>query len=76
MDMGCDFTRALDVVFQSIPVCNCPDTYDVACIWQTLLQMLFLDAVHANTSFEALLEALHLFSNTPLYGHVVAGMHL
>ena len=33
--------------------------------------MLFLFAVHINTSFEAVFEALHLFSDMPLYGHVV-----
>ena len=38
---------------------------------QTLLQMLFLAAVHVNASSEALLEALHLFSGMPLCGHMV-----
>ena len=44
----------------------------MAAILQTLFQMLFLAAVHANASFKALLETLHLFSDTPLYGHMVA----
>ena len=72
IDMGCDFARALAVVSQSIPVCNHPDTCDIACMLHTLLWMLFLPAMYANISFKAFFEALDLFSNMPLYGHVVA----
>ena len=57
--------------FPVTPVCNYPDTCDIACMLQTLLQMLLL-AVHANISLETLFEASHLFSNAPLYGHVLA----
>ena len=69
MDIGHDFARALAVIFQSIPVCICPDmcgglhvSYK-PCFW-----MLFLAAVHANTSFKALFDTLHLFSDMPLCG--------
>ena len=71
MDIGRDFVRALAVVFQSIYQCTIVLTRVIACMLQTLLQMLFLAAACANTSFKALLVALHLFSNMPLYGHVV-----
>ena len=44
----------------------------IACTLQTLLQMLCLTAVYANTPFKALLDTSHLFRDMPLYGHVVA----
>ena len=39
---------------------------------QTFVSDVFLAAMHVNASFEALLKALHLASDTPLYGHMVA----
>ena len=71
MDIGCDFARALAVVFQSIPVHNRPDTYDSLHVTSLALDVAPIAAVHANTSFKALLDASHLFSNTPLDGHMV-----
>ena len=38
---------------------------------QTLFRTLLLNAMHVNTSFKALFDASHLFSNMPIYGHVV-----
>ena len=51
--------------------CTIVLTHVIACMLETMLPMLFLAALHASTSFKAFLDALHLFSNTPLYGHVV-----
>ena len=42
----------------------------IAPVLQTLFWMLYLVAVHANASFKALLKALHLFSDMPLYSHI------
>ena len=53
MDIGHDFVRTLAVAFQSIPVHNCPDTCDIACI---LLRVLLLAAMHTNNLFKALFE--------------------
>ena len=57
MGIYCDFVRALAIVFQPIPVHNHPDTCDIACMLQTLslFWMLFLAAMHANTSLKAFL---------------------
>ena len=68
MAIRCNFTRALAVVFQSVLECSCPCTRDSPMLFRTL----FLASVHANASFEAFLGTSHLFSNTPLYGHMVA----
>ena len=75
--IGHDFMRTLDVAFQSTPVHNCPDTCDIACMLQSFLCMLFLATVHTNTLFEALFEVhIYLFSDMPLYGHMVATLEL
>ena len=49
--------RALAAVFTLIPVCNHSLTHVIAPMLQSLFQMLFLAAMHANASF-----ALHLLS--------------
>ena len=68
MDIGRDFARALTVVFQCTVVLTCV----IACTLQTLLQMLLLAATHANTSFKALLDGLHLFSDALMDSRVSA----
>ena len=75
--IGHDFMRTLAVAFQSTPGHNCPDTCDIACMLQSFLRMLFLATVHTNTLFEALFEVhIYLFSDMPLYGHMVATLEL
>ena len=51
---------------------NHPDTCDSLHVTNLALDVVPIAAIHANTSLEVLLGTSHLFSNTPLYGHVVA----
>ena len=62
------------IVFQSISVSNCPDTCDSLHVTKLASDVVPIATMYANISFEILLilfDALHLFSDTPLYDHVV-----
>ena len=51
MNIGRDFARALDVVFQSIPVQNHPDTFDSLHATNFPLYVAPIAVTHANSYF-------------------------